>query len=1190
MLAILLLGAALAVTSPTTTAPAGHGAAPPPIVALDAPARVDAAAPLPTPQFRRFGLSDGMPSSTVNAIEQDRAGFMWFGSNGGLVRYDGVEFKVFHHDAGDPGSISTSDITQLLSDPQGRLWISTGDSGLDRYEPDSGRFLHWRHRDDDPASLSHDEVWSLAAGPDGRLWVGTSSGLDRMLADGSGFEHIAYTLDGKGFGAVRALLAEPDGKLWIGTRKELLLRQPDGRLQRVPMDPSVDRNVEVWRIEGGGDDVRVAIRQGLLRIDAQGVARPAFPGLKRVNVFGSARDSLGQLWAATIRGLLFDDGRGVQTITAQPLLLGGLPGQWVWRVLRDREGGLWFAFYDGGVAYLAPGWNSFVRFTHVPDDPTSLRDTVATAVVASRDQKLWVGSRGKLDKLDPVTGAVEHVVDGFKTEVVSVVEDDAGLWIGTRGQLFRYVGGKLTQVDPERKLLSLPKYLAAAGGDQVYVSCNRVGIFRVDPLTLTPTLLPMAPDAKDQALRPSMLKVDDGVLWYASEGGLMRWNAAAGRLDFVEGVARDGVDAFAFDRDGFWLTRSDALEHYRWRDGKAQRDRLVDARHGWMSLTASDLRVDASGQLWIFGDTGLWRYDPVHGSFRAFGMQDGLVNGEFNGKQTSITADGAIYAPTQGGVIGFRPAYVRTGGSAPELAITRITVRRNGQVVALPQQAGQIRLGWRDRELQVEARAFSYVNPAANHYQFFLKGFDSHWVETGNRGEREFSGLGAGDYTLEVKASGANGAWGELAVPLQIHVQAPPWVRWWAWLLYLVAAVLLVWLVLRSWRRRIGHRHAIQLAEQRGELAEQASAAKTQFLATLSHEIRTPMTGVMGMAELLLTTRLDATQLEYAQAMQRSGSMLLKLLNDTLDLARIEAGRLELEPAPFNPRQLIDDVAQLEQGLAQARGLRFALDVADDLPAWLVGDAVRIKQVLLNLANNALKFTERGSVTLRAERTGGGITLSIVDTGPGIPEASQARLFQRFEQDASPQRHSGSGLGLAICRELVGMMGGSIELESRMGHGSTFRVRLPLPEATDARLPRPLAQPSAQGRYRILLVEDDVIVAAVVRGLLERQGHQVCHVGNGLAAMAEFSQAPFDLVLLDLDLPGVDGFQIARLIRQREAGGRRTPLIAITARTGGDEEARTREAGMDGFLRKPLSGDQLAATMAAVLRELAVAD
>jgi len=610
-------------------------------------------------------------------------------------------------------------------------------------------------------------------------------------------------------------------------------------------------------------------------------------------------------------------------------------------------------------------------------------------------------------------------------------------------------------------------------------------------------------------------------------------------------------------------------------------DRRIDAAHGWPSVNVTDLRVDTLGRVWVFGHDGLWYFDPPTGHFRSFGLQDGLTNGEF-ARGYAYMPSGYIYAATLGGVAAFDPDWVSPQADEPQLSITQVSVRHHGVTQMLPIGEKPLEIGWQDSQLEVEARVFSYVNPSANHYRFRLRGFDSSWVDTGDRGERDFTGLGAGDYTLDVMASGARGTWTHRATQLRIHVQAPPWARWWAWLIYAVLVALLAWLLLLAWRRRLAHRHQIQLAEQRRSLAEQASAAKTQFLATLSHEIRTPMTGVMGMAELLLSTPLNQQQHEYTDAMQRSGSMLLKLLNDALDLARIEAGKLELEPAPFDPRQLVKEVAQLERGLAQSRHVRFELEIADDLPMLVVGDVLRIKQVLLNLANNALKFTERGRVTLRVQRMDEDLQFSVSDTGPGISEASQARLFERFEQEDGPQRRAGSGLGLAICRELVGMMGGSIELQSQLGHGSTFHVRLPLAE------PMPVEPSSSKDAgedrsYCLLLVEDDTIVAAVISGLLERQGHAVVHVINGLAALAELAQVRFDAVLLDLDLPGVDGFQIARLIRQREQAGPHLPIIAVTARSGSEDETRAHAAGMDGFLRKPLTGEQLAAALAQVL-------
>jgi CheY-like chemotaxis protein len=241
----------------------------------------------------------------------------------------------------------------------------------------------------------------------------------------------------------------------------------------------------------------------------------------------------------------------------------------------------------------------------------------------------------------------------------------------------------------------------------------------------------------------------------------------------------------------------------------------------------------------------------------------------------------------------------------------------------------------------------------------------------------------------------------------------------------------------------------------------------------------------------------------------------------------------------------------------------------------------RIRQILLNLANNALKFTEHGRVVLGVGCYGQELVYSVSDTGPGIAADVQAHLFEPFEQGAGAQRRVGTGLGLAICRELAVLLGGRIALESQPGQGSTFRLHLPLQESRAPVTRPPAALPSREaGKRRILLVEDDATVAAVIRGLLERQGHGVRHAINGLAAMAELAQQPCDLVLMDLDLPGLDGFQVARLIRQNEQPGARVPIVAVTARTGGDDEARSRAAGMDDFLRKPLTGAQLADVLA----------
>lgn len=1190
MLASLVLSAALAI-SPSSPPIGGSG-----VSAISASAASSVAASLPTPQFRRFGIADGLPGGQVYDVVQDSRGLMWFGSAGGLVRYDGIEFKVFRHALDASGSLPFNTIYTLLADSHNRIWAGGISGGLEVYDQSSGLFRHWQHDDADAASLSSNEVWSIAQTTDGALWVATQNGLDRMRADRSGFDHVPVQADASqpaSSKSIRALFAAPDGRLWIGAESGLYVRSADGIMRRVVIDPAYHGNLHhIWAIEGEGTEVRVAFDGGLMVVGSDDVARPMLDQ-PASRVLSSSRDSRGRLWIGKADGLVLEDIDGDKhQIDGHPLLPGGLPGNKIWHTAIDREGGLWITFEESYVAYLPPGWDGFTRFTHVPDDPDSMSNVAASAIHLSRDGTLWVGGDdGWIDKLDVHTGRVRHVLKDARGQPLYFAEDARDrLWIAVPGGLQLLEHGEIRSIDTSHAHLSRPVLLAAGDSSPVYVASWGEGVFAIDLETRAITRVPMAgKNLADDTVLPSQFGLHDGTLWYASTGGLMRLDPQTGNLSLVPGVPLTDVLAFDFDADGFWLLTEKALRHYRYVDGHASCDKAVDTGKVRLGADLVALRVDQQNTLWVFGNPGLWRFDPSTNQFVVFGPRQGLANAEFGVGTSEMAPNGMIFASDSGGVVAFQPRHLQQMDQLPSrsappplLTLTSIQVRREGSHQELVPDRGAIYLGWRDRDLKVEARVASYVNPQANRYRYQLKGFDSDWVDVGSRGEREFAGLAAGDYTLDVLAAGATGKWSHLTAPMTIHVQAPPWLRWWAWMIYTVLLMLLAAAMLHGWRRRLAQRHHMQLVEQQRQMAETASAAKTQFLATLSHEIRTPMTGVMGMAELLLSTSLTPLQQDYTKAMQRSGSMLLKLLNDALDLARIEAGRLELEPAPFDPRQLLEEVSQLEQGLAHARGLRFVLELAPDLPALVIGDALRIKQVLLNLANNALKFTEQGRVTLRAETVADGLVFSVSDTGPGIPEASQARLFQRFEQEQGPQRRAGSGLGLAICRELVDTMGGSIELQSRVGHGSVFRVRLPLiepVEVTETFSP----QPFEMGVYRLLLVEDDTIAAAVIGGLLERQGHTVVHVGNGLAALAELAHASFDAALLDLDLPGVDGFQIARLIRQRESAEQHLPIVAVTARTGSQDEARAREAGMDGFLQKPLTGEQLGAALARIV-------
>jgi signal transduction histidine kinase/CheY-like chemotaxis protein len=1150
-----------------------------------AQARSEPAPPL-NPSFRHYGVLDGLPSDAAYMAVQDKSGYIWIGTRDGLARFDGSEFRIFRHDGTDPDSIAANDVSAVLVDAQGNVWAGGEGNGLNLYLPDSGGFRHWQHDSRDASSLSGNDVMALAQSPDGSIWVGIyAGGLDRLRADRRGFEHFRHrerSADSLLSNIVTALAADARGGLWIGTEAGVQFRDAQGRFTRVAL-PGVNGPVSVWQLNSTGDGVDAATDVGLFHINADLAARRIGPA---ASAYASLRDRHGDIWIARQDGidLVAADGttrhyaphNGVPSSLSGTLAVG---------LLRDHEGGIWIALLDGGVAYLPPHWRAFDAWRHQPDDPDSMAPGRVRALALAPDGTLLAGgSKGLLDLLDPRDGHIRHLSSsiGLPDSSISALAQDARgrLWIGHRHGLRVLDGTHARDIgvgDPSLRHGVWTLLIARNGA--VYFAGVGTGVTRVDPDDFS--LLHMQPPGAIEAAQQisQLREAGDGSIWAGSQAGLARLAPGADTFRFVPGVGRGAVDAFAFGADGsLWLARSDRLQHYTLHNGRARRLDTVNAADGWPTVEVGGLETTADGRVWASTPRGLVVYDPQARRAHLYAAASGLGNPELALHTLLRNTDGSLYVGSFDGVMAIRPGALRDRRMPPQMASASLSVRREGRTVQLD-PTKPVALHWDDRELAITAHALSFVDPKQVHYRFMLSGFDPDWVDTGERDTREFSSLPAGDYTLRIAAAFGDGPWSAASTPIALHVPAPPWDTPLAWGTYALLALLGVLAFIHALRRRLEQHHRFAMIAQRQQLAEQANAAKTDFLAGMAHEIRTPMTGVLGMAELLLNTALDERQRGYADAIRRSGALLMRQLNDALDLARIEAGKLELAVAPFDPAALLREIASIEQGLATQKGLSLRVAIANDAPRALQGDALRVQQVLLNLAHNALKFTQAGGVRLSLDRDAAGVVFAVADSGPGLSPHECERVFRRFEQTESGRRAHGSGLGLTIARELVALMDGRIELHSEVGVGSTFRVHLPLPEcAPPAPRQVPAVATSAGDSKRVLLVDDDDVAAEVLAGLLQAQGHSVTRAPHALAALSEVdaARAGFDMILLDLDLPGMDGCTLAGMLRAR---GLEVPMLAVTASSRGDEEQRIRAAGMDALLRKPVLPETLSEAM-----------
>jgi signal transduction histidine kinase/streptogramin lyase len=964
--------------------------------------------------FLSFDMHDGLPSARIESLYEADDHTLWVGTSAGLARRQGPRFQYV--DVGRP--IEIVGRSAIASDKSGHILVSSS-AGLLIGSPSGGGF-HFKAIP--PIPGKDPAVHGVHLSPDGVVWFGCGPGICRL-------ESSRVTALGEEYGIPPdrwdAIVTDREGTLWIRSSTRLLRRLPiAARFE--PVDVPIPENSDFAALSLGRNgelfvptDFGVSIRAGG-KWRYLGKAQ----GLPADTTSSVLVDQQGSIWI----GLL---GSGVARWLGYQqweswTSAEGLSSDTVWAILRDANRDLWIGT-DMGLNRLhigadsKPNWRAWT-------ERQGMNGNKVRCVLEGEGGIIWTGSSpGGVSSLDPKTGAVTSygARDGIANDRVTKLKRDGrgGLWVGTRGGIFHGTP-HASRLHFERVQLPL------SSPDEIFFDG---------------------------------LADRQGRWWLCGSRGL----ALLEKGHWRRFTTRDGLPTNYLgyitqaEDDSIWIGYREAYGISRITlDGGHLSVRTFTEKDGLGSDKAYFVGADRAGRIWFGTDRGVDAYDGAR--WHHYDQQDGLIWDDCDAGSFLADPDGSVWIGTSGGISHFRPASNQAAAAPPQVEITEAHI--GGRRIDLSQP---IRVPHGHAPLLAFFSALTFLDERTVRSRYRLAGFADEWVETSLR-QLEYANLPPGKYTLEVEARSADGEWNPSPARMPLEVLPAWWETWWARLGVLGLLLLSVWSYI--WSRERRHRseqqrlesavdqrtrelrvEKVQIERKNAEIelllkdSQEANRLKSEFLANVSHEIRTPMNGVLGMTALTLETELDHEQREYMEAAQQSATSLLSLLNEILDFSKIDAGRLELESVAFSPGDCVREAIKTLAGTAHQKGLQIQASIGADVPESMLGDPTRLRQVLLNLIGNAIKFTERGRIYVEAgveRHVDSGIMLrfSVKDTGIGIPPGQEGFIFEPFRQadGSTTRKHGGTGLGLAICSRLVEMMGGRIWVESQVGSGSTF--------------------------------------------------------------------------------------------------------------------------------------------------------